>query len=195
MNNQKLKSYVILGAIACICCIGIGYAAFSTSLTINGSATVKSAAWDIKYANLASAVKTGTAKEVTAPTISNNDTHIGDYAVTLTTPGDSIKYTFDIKNEGTFDAEISSVLVGTPECTGTGTNATTDAANVCKNLTYTLTYADGTKVQAGDALAANTSVENVTLTLTYNPNTTAAELPKNDVAISGLEVSTIYSQK
>lgn len=176
-------------------CVGIGFAAFSTSLDINGTGKVKSASWKIKFANLKPATLVGTATEVKAPTISGEDTHIGDYEVTLTTPGDSVSYSFDIVNEGTFDAEITSLVVGTPNCEGTGDNALTDASNVCKNLTYSLTYSDGSNIQNGDSLEAGSSVTGVTLTLTYSADVAANELPSNDVAISGLETSLVYSPK
>ena len=195
MNNQNLKRYVVVCILSFILCVGIGFAAFSTSLDINGTGKVKSASWKIKFANLKPAELVGTATEETAPTISGEDTHIGDYKVTLTSPGDSVSYSFDIVNEGTFDAEITSLTVGTPNCEGTGDNALTDASNVCKNLTYTLTYSDGSNIKNGDSLEAGDSITGVTLTLTYSADLAANELPNNDVDVSGLATSIVYSPK
>lgn len=195
MNNNHKTKYITFGiaVIAFLLCGTIVFAGFTQQLDIQGKATVKKSSWSIKFTNLQSAVKTGTATEVTTPTINTNDTKISEYDVTLTTPGDSVTYNFDVVNEGTFDAEISSVTIPTPDCTGSGTSATTDEDNVCKNLTYTLTYGDGSAVSVGDSLAAG-ATKSLKLTLTYSSSTTAEQLPSEDVAISNLAVSIIYAQ-
>ncbi len=194
MNNKNFKTIMIIAVIALVAIVGVGFAAFSENLTINGSGTVKASSWKIKFANLSDANLTGKATQITKPTISNSDTHIGDYAVTFTAPGDSVNYTFDVINDGTFDAEISSITVDTPNCTGNGANADTDKANVCNNLSYQLTYADGTTVAQGDTLNSK-ETKNMKLSLTYSSSITAAQLPTDDVAISNLEVTIVYSQK
>jgi len=194
MNNKNFKTIMIVAVIALVALVGVGYAAFSTTLTINGAGTVKASSWKIKFSNLSDATLTGKATQVTKPTISNSDTHIGDYAVTFTAPGDSVVYTFDVVNDGTFDAEISSITVDTPTCTGNGANATTDADNVCKNLSYKLTYADGTAVAQGDTLDSK-ATKSLKLALTYSSSITAEQLPQDDVAIANLEVTIVYSQK
>ena len=178
--------------------LSIGFASLSTALSINGSATVESSNWDIHFANLQNFAKTGTAAQVTAPTIKGEgSTVIGDYSVTLQTPKDSISYTFDIVNGGDYAAKISTITVPTPQCAGTGDTATTDADNVCKYLTYTLKYT-GTNadVKANDELAAG-ATKTVKLTLTYDEAgaATAAELPKGDVSISNLQIPITYVQK
>lgn len=169
MKDSKKIKYIGIGIALCtfILCGTIVYAGFTKQLDIQGKATVKKSSWAIKFTNLQSAVKTGTATEVTAPTINTNDTKISEYDVTLTTPGDSITYNFDVKNEGTFDAKISSITIPTPTCTGTGTTATTDENNVCNNITYTLTYSADVESEL---------------------------LPSDDVAISNLAIAIIYAQ-
>ena len=200
------KSYIIVGVLALlmsVAAISIAYAALSSTMTISGEATVIGAQkWKIKYANLATVVKTGYAEEVTAPTINTNDTKVGDYSVTLKAPGDSVKYTFDVVNEGTFDAKISSFTMPTPECTGAASDATKkaeDESKVCRNIEYTLTYDDGTAVAIGDELANKDATSGHTkhliLTLKLKETMTEADLPSDDVAISNLTISTIYSQK
>lgn len=194
--EKDRKTKILSIAAICIAVIGmtVGFAAFSSTLTINGTGTVKASNWQVRFQNLLAAVKTGTAEEVTAPTINTNDTNIGDYSVNFTTPGDSISYTFDIANNGTFDAEVTTITIPTPTCTGNGANATVDAKNVCDNLTYTLTYADGTAINVSDELGKGTT-KKVKLTLTYSDAVTADKLPTDDVAISNLGISIIYSQK
>lgn len=193
MNDKNFKTIMTVAVIAIIAVVGVGFAAFSTDLKISGKGTVKASSWKIRFDNISAANLTGTATEVTAPTLTTDDTHIENYDVTFTTPGDSVSYTFDVKNEGTFDAKISSIVIGTPSCTGTGTNATQDANNVCKNLTYTLTYDDGSPIAQNDTLTSG-QTKGLKLTLTYNSAVTASELPSNDVAISDLDATIVYSQ-
>lgn len=194
---EKERKTKILAIVAiCIAVVGltVGFAAFSSTLTINGTGTVKSSSWQVRFENLSTVTKTGTATQVTAPTINTNDTNIGDYDVTFTTPGDSISYTFDVANNGTFEAEVTSVTIPTPTCTGNGANAVTDAKNVCDNLSYTLTYGDGTAIAVADAIPAGQR-KTMKLTLTYSSAVTAEKLASDDVAISNLGITILYSQK
>lgn len=193
MNNNTKYIKLGIALVAFLLCGTIAFASFTQQLDIQGKATVNKSSWSIKFANLQSVVKTGTATEVTAPTINTNDTKISEYDVTLTTPGDSVSYTFDVVNEGTFNAKISSITIPTPLCTGNGATATTDENNVCDNLTYTLTYANGTPVAVDDTLNAG-ETKSLKLTLTYSASVAAAALPKDDVSISNLAISIIYAQ-
>lgn len=196
MEKKKEK---IIGAgiivFALVVAIGVVYAAYTQSLYIDGNATVKANSWKIRFANLSEVKLTGEAQQLTAPTINTNDTTIGDYSVLISKPGDSITYTFDIVNEGTFNATAPIPTVTAPTCTGVGENATEDAANVCKYLTYTLTIPESA-IQDGSIinLPNKTTITGCTLTLTYSADVPHTELPTNDVAISGLNKSIVFSQ-
>ena len=115
--------------------------------------------------------------------------------MSLTTPGDSVTYKFEVVNDGTFDAKISSVTIPTPVCTGSGESKVTDETNICSNLSYTLTYDDenNTPVLLNDTLNAG-ETKNMKLTLTYSADLASELLPKNDVDISNLSIAIIYSQ-
>lgn len=193
-KNRGLKIGVIAALVISVVAIGIGFATFTETLRIEGSATVQTSTWKVKFTNLSAPTLKGTATVVTAPTINTNDTTISTYDVKLSKPGDSVSYTFDVANTGTYNAKLSSFNIPTPTCTGSGDNATADAANVCKHLTYTLTYANGTSLAENDALAATSGVANMKLTLTYESHDVAADLPKADVTISNLGISLVYSQ-
>lgn len=192
-KDRKTKVIAVCALLIAIISLSIGFAAFSENLTIGGTGSVKAASWEVKFMNLQSAVLVGTATEVTAPTINTNDTNIGDYSVTLSAPGDSVSYTFDIANEGTINAAITSITIPTPTCTGTGESATTDAANVCSNLEYSLTYSDNTALAVGNTLNKE-ATKTAKLTLKYKSITDDSLLPKNDVAISNLGITIVYSQ-
>ena len=190
-NNFKVAmiSFLIVSSIA----ITIGYASFSQILSINGEATVLKSSWKINFSNLSSAILTGEATEVTHPSISSDGTDISSYNVTFALPGDSVSYTFDVLNTGTFDAVLSSVNIPVPVCTGNGDNALNDASNVCNHLVYSLTYSDDSVINEGDTLDKDTS-RSLKLTLTYKDDITANELPNDDVFVSNLGISMYYSQ-
>ena len=198
MENNNGKTIALIALFIGVIGLSIGFAALNTNLTINGSAEVQASTWDVHFENLSSFSKTGNAAEVTAPTIKENNgvnsTLIGEYSVTLMTPGDTASYTFDIKNAGDYNARISTVTIPTPTCNGSGTDAATDAANVCDNLAYTLTYTtSGETVKVGDTLNSGQTV-NVTLKLAYSTGVTADKLPKGDVTISNLQIPITYVQ-
>ena len=201
-NKGKWGLYLgVFALIVSIVAVGIAYAAFSDTLYIDGEATVEGSKWLIKFDNggatTLTGVTTGTAVEVTPPTINTNDTKISKFSAQFTTPGDSITYTFNVVNGGTFNAAISSITgVNSPTCTNAGTaNGANDATNVCNHLTYQLVYNDGnnTPVSQTDTLNAG-QTRAMKLILTYDANTPAADLPLDDVAVTDLEIAILYSQ-
>lgn len=198
-RNQRFMLLVALLTVALVGTIGVALAAFATEMNISGTATVKSTAWDIHFENLQEVALTGAnAKEITTPAIDEKTTKIADYKLELVEPGDAAEYTFDVKNAGDFDAEITSVTIKTGNnltCTSTeDANAATRNANVCKNLNYTLKYADGTAVAVGDTLPVGES-KTLKLKLEFSAGAEAADLPDAEVAISGLDVVITYGQK
>lgn len=198
-RERRSRVLAVIAILIAVVSLGVGFAAYSRELTIDGTGTVEASSWEIRFENLGEKQVTGTAVEVTAPTINTNDTNIGDYDVTFTTPGDSISYSFEIANNGTFDAELTTLTVPTPKCQGSGLTAEEDASNVCANLEYKLVYSGsdastGTAVAKGDTIGAGER-RYVTLTLTYKDTITADKLPQDDVEITDLAISLIYSQQ
>ena len=196
MNINKNKKILLISSIslAVIIVLGIVYAAFTQQLNIAGSATGRSSKWDIHFENLSNVSLNGTAKELTAPTINTNSTQISNYSVSLTSPGDYVEYTFDVVNDGDYDATLTNLSKTAPSCAGTGDNASTDASNVCGKLTYTLTYSDGTTVSQNDTLASK-ETKTMKLKLLYQEFNDDSLLPKMDVTITGLGITLTYTQQ
>ena len=190
-NKKTLYSFVALSLVLSVIGISVGFAAMSTELNLNGSASVTPATWKIKFNNLSSPTIDGGATVVTAPTITS-DTHIGNYEVELTKPGDSVVYTFDIANTGSIDAELNTYTFATPTITGTGASAASDETIVRNNLIYTLTYADGSAINVNDTLDKG-ATKSLKLTVAYNA--TATDLPTAKVTISDMDVTFVYGQK
>ena len=191
-NRKVLYGLVALALVLSVVGISIGFASMSQDLTISGSAEVVPATWKIKFANLSSPTIAGDATVDTAPTITG-DTHIGNYAVTLTKPGDSVTYTFDVVNQGTIDAELTALVKAVPTFTASGSNnGANDTTTVQSNLVYTLTYDDDSAISVNDELDANDSV---TLKLVVGYNTNATALPEDSVSITGMDITLTYGQK
>ena len=198
-NGREMKILVVAALIISIVAFGIGCAAFSQNLTINGNASVQTSSWKVKFSELSSATLTGTAAEVTKPTLS--DTTIETYNATFKTPGDSISYKIKVSNTGSYNAKITTATIPVPTCRGKSGESTAeaDAGKVCDKLTYTLVYdTDDTKsagqaVQVGDTLDAG-ETRPMVLTLKYTEFTDATLLPAADVSISNLGVTLVYSQ-
>ncbi len=191
-TDRQTKIIAVIAMLVAIGGLSIAFAALNQNITIDGSATVSKIGFKVEFQDLVKETPTGLVTIITEPTISASTTHVGDYDVIFTSPESSISYTMDIVNTGTLDAVLGSIDVPTPICTGTGENALVDAENVCNNLTYTLTYSDGSAIQVGDSLAAGDS-ENVRLTLSYG-EITVDELAKESVSISNLSININYTQ-
>jgi uncharacterized repeat protein (TIGR01451 family) len=154
MQRDRTARILVVVAI-CIATLGlsVAYSAFSTTLNIAGTATVKGGQWSIYFTNLQTPTVSGSASSTKAD-ITTSTTKF-DFAVELVKPGDSVTYTFDVTNAGQIDAKLSSITIG----------GASDAA--LKNVTYTLTKSDGTTLAVNDALGSGDS-QTLKLTVTYN---------------------------
>ena len=201
MTDKKTIGFAALIAVL-VSVVGglVVYAAVSQRLEIEGSATFVPESWKVNFDTLSNpATLTGEASVVTAPTLA--DTLISDFKVVLTREGDSITYTFDIENNGSINAKLTSYVLGTPSCEGTAPTALADEAIVCgPDLTYTLKYVSGdlstngltagNNVAINDMLKKQTTVK-VALKLEFSGD--AAVLPTNIVQISGLDSYLLYT--
>ena len=191
---DRSKNYVVFGVLALVVslvAVSLAYAGFTQTLTINGTATVKAASWNVHFANVTNKQVTGTAEWDTQPA-QDGATKIGDYSVTLKTPGDKASFEFDVVNDGTFNAKLDSLTVGTPTCSG-------DNNFPCNTqLTYVLTEkGSSTAITAASAahnLAANGGKKTYVLTLTYVDRGNETVLPAADVTVTGLSVVFNYGQ-
>ena len=190
-GRKTLYYFVALSLVLSVVGISVGFATMSTNLNLQGTANVVPASWKVKFNNLSQPSITGDASVVSEPQI-QSDTHIGDYEVKLTKPGDEISYTFDITNDGTIDAELSAFTFANPTIVGNGVNSQKDAKIVEDNLIYTLTYADGKSINNNDELNKG---ETKTLKLTIGYSSNATELPTESVSVGDMDVTFVYSQK
>ena len=207
MNKEReMKTLVIAALVISVVAIGVGFAAFSTTLQINGTATVNTAGktWNVLFTNVE---KTGLSTEnidATVPSISNGtagenttNTAIGTITAAFTAPKQKLQYKITVTNSGTYNAKLTAASIPTLETitvTGTGNDAATDAANVKKHLKFSFTKADESPVTPEtDTLAAGTT-QDYLYTIEYEDLTNAAELPKAQVSISIPQTTLTFSQ-
>lgn len=177
MRKESFQG-ILLGIVimcAVFAFITVAWAALSSTLTVNGYATVAAQTWNIGFGTAKNALldATGTAISTcsttgggvcptgegadTLPTITKNTfgqttTPEAQNLGSFTTAG-TIKYTWYIVNLGTFDAYITSVpsitLTCTEETTTDTYTTTTAATNFCSALSATLKV--GTSTTSTDA--------------------------------------------
>ncbi len=99
---MRQKKIIIVSLCVVVCIMVIGFAAFSTTLNINGTSSIESN-WSVVFTNIQELSKTN------GVTINNPPTASGTTAtfdVDLQKPGDNIEYQITVANQGTLDAII-----------------------------------------------------------------------------------------
>lgn len=159
-ENRKTLILVILGVI--IVSMSIAYASLASNLTIAGTVDAPSASWDIHFLNFSSSstpVNTTLGETNTGEikSVSTSATSIDSLKAELKKPGDSIVYTFDIKNFGNIRAKLDSFT----------SNITCSNSN-CSHATYSVICLDSSRNEfvQNQNLEPN-AVLNCTLTLKF----------------------------
>ena len=104
---KKTSKYFILGAFL-VMAISLGYALISSTLTINGTASVKSNTFSVIWSEVKEEQITGSAgKEiVSAATIDSSDPTKITFSVKLDKPGDVYTFKATRKNAGSINATL-----------------------------------------------------------------------------------------
>ena len=190
IRKQKNKKFLVL-AIALLLLISIGYAAISATLTISGTANISATSWNVYFTNIQTT--TGSVTASVAPSVSGTNTTSLNYTIVLEKPGDFYEFTVDVKNGGTINAKIAE----------NGVTTTTLTSTQDTYINYSVTYLDGTAIQAGDKLAKSGTVVNevptdkktIKVRAEYDPNVTPEQLGalEEDITLN-LELSLNYVQ-
>lgn len=194
-KERGAKVIAIVALLIAVVGLTVGYAAYSSTLTINGTANVDPASWKVNFGYKTGNSLTGTIKghatETTAPTLA--DTTISGFDVTLKAPGDSVTYNFLIKNSGTLNAKLANFTMGTLTCApnASGSISQEDATELCGELKYTLTYADDSTITTGTPLNSNDSKE-LKLKLEWPSASTLSV--SDDVKVTIGETTFVYEQ-
>ena len=181
-ENTKniLLGVLIVGLVA----MTVAYAALTTNLQINGTATVSTTRWDIHFANVAvdttntnipsTDYSLGTLDSTALPSAGATGTAISGLTATLKKPGDKLVVNFDIVNAGTIDATVSAF---NKHITKGNTVVATDTSDTNDVVSYTITCGTGGSLN-GDLNKANGNTPtstSCTLTVQYLVDTGSAQ--------------------
>ncbi len=105
MYREKRRNKIIIFILICILCLmGVGYAAFKTSINITGTTDISSS-WDIKIIS-ADVTDTGGAGENVKNTYNDLSASL---EANLYEKGDYVEYSIIVENKGTFDAKLETI--------------------------------------------------------------------------------------
>jgi len=161
-----MKDKTLLTILLCtvVVLLAVVYAAFSTQLSVNGTASIGSK-WEVAFDKEASSCTAG--GSITSIT----DT-VAQISAELVSPGDSVTCTFIVKNSGTLNAKLDSI---TSDTTG--------------NAPITISVLPTTEQLAGRAVLAASKTEAITVTMTYD---SVESQPENTT--KSVTVAAIYKQ-
>ena len=185
-KERRVKALSIVALLITIVGLTVAFAAMSRTLTINGTATMDTARWNIHFANI-------TNNKVHAATVNSaqitGETTI-TYGVTLTKPGDKAEIEFDVVNSGDIDAYIGGLEIFTLNCE----NETGDRNIVCNNLEWSLKYKETgntSNVAVNDTLKSG-QTRHMIYEIGYKES--AETLPEDDVTFNDLQITITYNQ-
>ena len=176
LKQNKTQVYLLL-IFSLALLIGVGYAALSATLNINGQTTINKASWDIHMEDIS--VTSGSVAATTAPTLDTTKTTV-NFSVKLTNPGDFYEFTVKEVNKGTIDAMVSTISM-------TGLTTTQK-----KYLDYTVTYDSGLSLAQNQILKSGNS-EYLRVKVAFKKDVTASDLPTTDSTLN-LNFSLAYQQ-
>ena len=177
IKDRKVLTLGLCLILVCVFTLTIAYAALNAVLTIQGSAQVTSADWDIHLAN--SKVTNGSVT-TTVPTLATGKSLT--FSTTLNMPGDFYEFTVDVVNSGSIDAMIEKVTK-TPELT----------ADQAKYLNYEVSYQNGESITNKQVIASGVTMP-IKVRVEYRKDLNATDLPTGQVQLTlGLVLDYVQS--
>ena len=214
-KNTRTKNILLIVLLVAVLTLSISYALLSQTLTITSQAVVKgkNTTWNVKFTDaLCTAHGYAVVNNQFSPT---ETTSLSGLSMTFKAPGDYVTCAITVSNLGAIDATLADFTLqsGTFSYSGTGATQAADEALAANLITTSIVYATGdadagkvphtttgtAQENTNDDLPAPvspaTSVSrNLTLTFTLDGNKTLANLPTNDVTITGFETTFVYNQ-
>lgn len=145
-KQASKQNALIVALLSTVGAMAVGYAALATTLTINGTATVE-AEWDVKITGITAS---GDGKDTEGNPKFTDTTATFD--AILGKPGDIRSYEITVKNNGSIDAKLSSIVLN-PNGDTTG----------CEDITYTVDAAP-----AADSTLAAGATTTVKISAKFN---------------------------
>ncbi len=219
-RTRNIKILSIVALIVAVIGLTIGFAAFSSSLKISQSATVKPSdeLFNVSFSsskdsfaenNVAGVVSNESVMTATNAIIDNSNYKapiIKNLSAEFTEPGQSVTYTFYAYNKGNYDAYLKSIVFENEKtsttfkkCTaGVGT---TDALvqSACNDIKVTVTVGEDTDLISTSSSMATISnhsldkkvFDKITLTIEYE-NNNSSQRADGDFSVSFGDVVLTY---
>ena len=143
--------------------MAVGYAALAQELNIFGTSTV-TAEWNMEITRFAEMSSHG----ITTTSVNHVATS-ANFNIDLAAPGSTATYEMDITNNGTIDAEVSSIVIA----------PTTNLPDVSYEFSGLVV---GDKQPAGEMMANNTRT--ATLVVTWDPAGTEVLTGQEDITVT-----------
>lgn len=154
--ESKSKNILVASLLAIILVMGVGYAAFTQQLQINGTATITST-WDV-HMTQTGASATPTSSTGSTGTVNVTSGSTATINAELVSPGDTIRYVIPIENKGTIDASLTELVLSGDGLDISGNiSATSDSGNIRFTVTSPTV----------DPLVANTGTDNIVVVAEY----------------------------
>ena len=177
--KRKNKSICALFFIVALLCISVGYAVLNSTLTINGKSSISKNTWSVHFENIK--ITDGSVTASVEPTILNNTT-ISNFELTLDKPGDFYEFTVDVKNTGTIDAMIDSV-VKIPDLTDTQK----------KYLNYVISYQNEQEI-IEKQIVKHDSFVRIKVRVEYKKDLVSSDLPTESETLTlGLNINYVQA--
>ena len=171
-KERRTKALVIVVLLIVVAGLTVAFAALSTTLNINGTAYLDAAKWGIRFENLSSPTKIGSATTTgTAKIEETKAAEITDMNVSLSIPGDKIVYTVNLVNKGTINAKIDNI------------EKTVLTSEQQRYLTFKVTDNNGYEIKQGDILEKG-ETKKITITIEFIKDLTKEDLPTSTNTIS-----------
>lgn len=157
-RRREFQNVAIIVLGLAIIIMSIGYAAYSTPMSITGNTTIQRASWDVKFNNptTVSTVTSVSPTLVTGPTLTNATSLT--FGVTLKV-GETYDFTVDVVNAGTFNAKLDTYsLTGNKKKGSTTTQITSADGQSYSNdyLEYSVKWSDDSELKGTANGAADT---------------------------------------
>lgn len=204
MEKEKTSKVIAVAAlIVAVIGLGIGFAAFNASLTIDAGATVEvqdTFSSNVKFvdSSLSCTPKADTTASVDTSTAAIADHAVSGIDVTLKTPGDAVTCTVDVKNASAFTAYLEEIKTASAISCPAVTNAQ-GVEEACATITLDVTSGD-TTVQATSTAAAqstaitgNTIAKDATSTVSFTITYAGPAVASETFTVSVPQISVKYS--
>ena len=114
-KQKNIKKLAVVAFIVSILSLAIAYTAVSKMMiVVKRNTVISDSRWNVHFDNLESKTSGG-AKIIRYPSLKYDKTYIGDFSVSLTKPGDSVLFTYDVVNSGSLRAKYQKTLVNDME--------------------------------------------------------------------------------